>query len=111
MKNDDFIGPVNIGSEEMVTINQLVEAVGRIAKKDFSINHVSGPLGVRGRNSDNTLIRNVLAWEYEWSLEKGLESTYAWISAQIQSNKLSQPEYLSREFIIYDTYFCNRSSL
>ena len=89
MKNDDLIGPVNIGSEEMVTINQLVEAVGRIAKKDFSINHVSGPLGVRGRNSDNTLIRNVLAWEYEWSLEKGLESTYAWISAQIQSNKLS----------------------
>ena len=89
MKNDDFIGPVNIGSEEMVTINQLVEAVGKIANKEFSINHISGPLGVRGRNSDNTLIRNVLAWEYEWSLEKGLESTYAWINAQIQSDKLS----------------------
>ena len=89
MNNKDFIGPVNIGSEEMVTINQLVEAVGKIASKEFSINHIPGPLGVRGRNSDNTLIRSVLEWEYEWSLEKGLESTYAWINTQIQSKKLS----------------------
>jgi GDP-D-mannose 3',5'-epimerase len=88
MNNDDFIGPVNIGSEEMVTINQLVAEVGKIAKKEFSINHIPGPLGVRGRNSDNTLIRSVLEWEYEWSLEKGLESTYAWIDKQIQFKKL-----------------------
>lgn len=87
MKNDNFIGPVNIGSEEMVTINQLVEEVGKIASKEFSINHIPGPLGVRGRNSDNTLIRSVLEWDYEWSLEKGLKKTYAWIDAQIQSKK------------------------
>ena len=89
MKNDDFIGPVNIGSEEMVTINQLVESVGKIANKDFSINHIPGPLGVRGRNSDNTLIRSVLSWEYEWSLEEGLRNTYAWIDTQILSKKRS----------------------
>jgi nucleoside-diphosphate-sugar epimerase len=88
MSNDDFAGPVNIGSEEMVTINQLVAAVGKIAKKEFSINHIPGPLGVRGRNSDNTLIRSVLEWEYEWSLERGLKSTYAWIDTQIQFKKL-----------------------
>ena len=85
MSNVDFIGPVNIGSEEMVTINQLVEAVGKVAKKEFLINHIPGPLGVRGRNSDNTLIRSVLKWEYEWSLEEGLSSTYAWINQQILS--------------------------
>jgi nucleoside-diphosphate-sugar epimerase len=89
MSNDNFIGPVNIGSEEMVTINQLVQEIGKIAGKKFSVIHIPGPLGVRGRNSDNTLIRSVLEWEYEWSLEDGLKSTYAWIEKQIQSkNKL-----------------------
>lgn len=85
MNNDNFIGPVNIGSEEMVTINQLVQEIGKIAGKKFSVNHIPGPLGVRGRNSDNTLIRSVLEWDYEWSLEDGLKSTYAWIEEQIQS--------------------------
>lgn len=85
MNNDDFIGPVNIGSEEMVTINQLVEVVGKIAKKEFLIKHIPGPLGVRGRNSDNTLIRSVLDWEYEWSLEDGLRTTFAWINDQIRA--------------------------
>ena len=89
MNNDNFIGPVNIGSEEMVTINQLVQEIGKIAGKKFSVNHIPGPLGVRGRNSDNTLIRSVLEWDYEWSLEDGLKTTYAWIEEQIQSkNKL-----------------------
>jgi GDP-D-mannose 3',5'-epimerase len=89
MSNDNFIGPVNIGSEEMVTINQLVQEIGKIAGKKLSVVHIPGPLGVRGRNSDNTLIRSVLEWEYEWSLEDGLKSTYAWIEKQIQSkNKL-----------------------
>ena len=83
MKNDSFIGPVNIGSEEMVTINQLVQVVGSIAEKEFSIKHIPGPLGVRGRNSDNTLIKSVLDWEYEWSLDEGLRSTYRWINEQI----------------------------
>lgn len=85
MNSDSFIGPVNIGSEEMVTINQLVEVVGKIAEKNFSIKHIPGPLGVRGRNSDNTLIRNVLNWEYEWSLVEGLRITYEWIHGQIHS--------------------------
>jgi GDP-D-mannose 3', 5'-epimerase len=87
MNSDNFIGPVNIGSEEMVTINQLVEEIGKIAGKKFSVDHIPGPLGVRGRNSDNTLIRSVLEWEYEWSLEDGLRTTYAWVEKQIQSKK------------------------
>jgi nucleoside-diphosphate-sugar epimerase len=85
MSNDSFMGPVNIGSEEMVTINQLAEVVGRLAEKEFSIKHIPGPLGVRGRNSDNTLIRSVLGWEYAWSLEEGLRSTYTWINDQIHA--------------------------
>ena len=64
----DFIGPVNIGSEEMVTINQLSEMVMKVAKKNITINHIPGPLGVRGRNSDNTLIQEKLGWEPHYPL-------------------------------------------
>jgi nucleoside-diphosphate-sugar epimerase len=78
-----FIGPVNIGSEEMVTINQLVELTAKIADKTISKKHIPGPLGVRGRNSDNTLIREVLDWNYEQNLETGLKKTYDWILNQI----------------------------
>jgi nucleoside-diphosphate-sugar epimerase len=79
----DFTGPVNIGSEEMVTINQLVETVARVAGKTININHIDGPLGVRGRNSDNTLIKEKLDWTYTMSLEEGLRRTYEWISKQV----------------------------
>ena len=81
--NSNFTGPVNIGSEEMVTINQLVEMIMRIAGKKVSIKHIPGPLGVRGRNSDNRLIKEKLGWVPSSRLEDGLRSTYEWIEAQI----------------------------
>ena len=84
MMQDSFFGPVNIGSEEMVTINSLVEKVSSIAGKTIAINHISGPLGVRGRNSDNSLIREKLDWNYSMTLEDGLKRTYDWICSQLQ---------------------------
>lgn len=83
----DFEGPVNIGSEEMVTINQLVAMVADIAGKTIAVNHIPGPTGVRGRNSDNRLIAERLGWAPSRSLRQGLESTYAWIEAQLHSNQ------------------------
>jgi nucleoside-diphosphate-sugar epimerase len=79
-------GPFNIGSEEMVTINQLVDLVADIAGKRIGKNHVPGPQGVRGRNSDNRLIREKLGWEPSRSLRAGLEPTYQWIAAQAARN-------------------------
>lgn len=90
LMNSDFIGPVNIGSEEMVTIDKLAHKVMRIAGKKLSIRHVPGPLGVRGRNSDNRLIREKLGWEPTMSLSEGLAKTYPWIAEQVK--KLSQVE-------------------
>ena len=84
LMDSDFSGPVNIGSEEMVTINQLAETVMEIADKDLSIHHIDGPLGVRGRNSDNALIREKLGWAPEQPLKEGLAKTYAWISEQAE---------------------------
>lgn len=80
----DFMGPVNIGSEEMVTINKLAEMVITIAKKQLTIKNVPGPTGVRGRNSDNALIRQKLGWAPSAALQDGLEITYAWIQGQVQ---------------------------
>ena len=84
----DFIGPVNIGSEEMVTINQLAEMVMEIAGKRLKIKHIPGPLGVRGRNSDNRLIKEKLGWEPSYPLKNGLEKTYEWIEEQIINHRL-----------------------
>jgi len=83
MMESDFIGPVNIGSEEMVTINQLVDTAAKVAGKKVSKNHIDGPLGVRGRNSNNDLIRNELGWDYSQTLEEGIRKTYDWIKEQI----------------------------
>ena len=87
MMDSDFIGPVNIGSEEMVTINQLVDITARVAEKEVTKIHIDGPLGVRGRNSNNDLIREKLNWEYEMTLEEGIRYTYRWINEQIQSSR------------------------
>jgi GDP-D-mannose 3',5'-epimerase len=89
MMESDFIGPVNIGSEEMVTINQLVEITAKVAEKEVTKIHIDGPLGVRGRNSNNDLIREKLGWNYEQTLEEGIRYTYYWISEQtnIQETK------------------------
>jgi GDP-D-mannose 3',5'-epimerase len=81
----DFPGPVNVGSDEMVSINQLAEMIGKISGKQFSIRHIEGPLGVRGRNSDNRLIRQKLGWAPSAPLSAGLEKTYAWIENQVRA--------------------------
>jgi GDP-D-mannose 3',5'-epimerase len=78
----DFAGPVNIGSEEMVTINGLAEMAMEIAGKKLNLRHIPGPLGVRGRNSDNRLIAEKLRWAPSCSLKAGLESTYRWVARQ-----------------------------
>jgi GDP-D-mannose 3', 5'-epimerase len=79
----DFTGPVNIGSEEMVSINELVDTVAAVAGKNVNVKHIDGPLGVRGRNSDNDLIREKLGWDYEQSLAQGIAITYDWIANEI----------------------------
>src|SRR6516225_7430188 len=84
LMESDFSGPVNIGSEEMVTINQLAEIVMSVAGKKLGLNHISGPLGVRGRNSDNRLISEKLNWKPSRPLREGLEKTYRWISEQVE---------------------------
>ena len=84
LMNSDFLGPVNIGSDEMVSINQLAEIAMKIANKKQRIKHIPGPLGVRGRNSDNSLIKVKLGWEPNWPLQKGLEITYKWINSNVK---------------------------
>ena len=83
MSIPDFIGPMNIGSEEMVTINQLVKIACSVGGKEVRTTHINGPVGVRGRNSNNDLIRQKLSWDYSWSLEKGIAETYRWIESQV----------------------------
>jgi nucleoside-diphosphate-sugar epimerase len=85
-----FAGPVNIGSEEMVTINQLVDLVADIAGKRIIKMHVSGPQGVRGRNSDNRLIQQKLEWAPSLPLRNGMEITYSWIESQVGSNSVEE---------------------
>jgi GDP-D-mannose 3', 5'-epimerase len=87
LMESNFAGPVNIGSEEMVTINQLVEIVTEIANKRLRVRHVDGPLGVRGRNSDNRLIRQKLDWAPSLPLRNGLEITYRWITQQVAAQQ------------------------
>lgn len=82
----EFAGPVNIGSDEMVTINRLVDMVADIAGKRIKKVHIPGPLGVRGRNSDNHLIRESLGWAPSSRLRDGLEVTYAWVESQVRRN-------------------------
>jgi len=83
LTRSDWLGPVNIGSDEMVTINQLASMIASIAGKEISINHISGPQGVRGRNSDNRLYEKKLGWRVSEPLIRGLERTYPWIQKQV----------------------------
>ncbi|MFZ2167374.1 MAG: NAD-dependent epimerase/dehydratase family protein [Minisyncoccia bacterium] len=87
LMDSDFIGPVNIGSEEMVSINQLVEMVADIAGKNININHIPGPLGVRGRNSHNALIQEKLGWSPTQPLRDGMSKTYHWVHEQVQKKR------------------------
>jgi GDP-D-mannose 3', 5'-epimerase len=83
LMRSDFSGPVNIGSEEMVTINQLTSMIMSIASKTLSVRHIPGPLGVRGRNSDNRLIEKSIGWAPSQPLRDGLAKTYTWIERQV----------------------------
>jgi GDP-D-mannose 3',5'-epimerase len=83
LMRSNFIGPVNIGSDEMVTIDQLVDIVAQVAGKKIIKKHIPGPEGVRGRNSENSLIKEKLGWAPSNSLIWGIEKTYPWIVSQI----------------------------
>jgi GDP-D-mannose 3',5'-epimerase len=87
LMESEFTGPINIGSEEMVTINRLAEIVMEIAKKKLNIKHISGPQGVRGRNSDNKLIRKILNWSPSLNLKEGIKKTYQWIEKKVEESK------------------------
>jgi nucleoside-diphosphate-sugar epimerase len=89
MRSDYFL-PLNLGSDRMVTINELAHIIAGIAGIEISIKHIDGPMGVRGRNSDNTRLREVLKWEPRLTLEQGLTPTYQWIEQQV-SKKLGLP--------------------
>jgi GDP-D-mannose 3', 5'-epimerase len=84
LMRSDHHEPLNLGQDRMVTINELADIVAAIAKIRITKKHVPGPQGVRGRNSDNTRLRQVLKWEPEISLENGLAKTYAWIEEQVR---------------------------
>ncbi len=84
LMESNFVGPVNVGSEEMVTINHLAEMAMEISGKKIRIKNIPGPTGVRGRNSDNKLIREKLNWEPSMPLKEGLTQTFHWISAQVK---------------------------
>jgi len=83
LMDSEFLGPVNIGSEEMVTINELVDIITDISGKKITKKHIDGPLGVRGRNSDNKLIKEKIGWAPSTSLKDGLLETYDWINKQV----------------------------
>jgi GDP-D-mannose 3', 5'-epimerase len=85
LMRSDVPEPLNIGSEELVTINQLADAIMGIAGKRLIKNHIAGPTGVRGRNSHNQLIRDRLAWAPSAALHDGLQRTYAWVEQQVRA--------------------------
>jgi GDP-D-mannose 3',5'-epimerase len=86
LMQSDFPGPVNIGTEEIITIDQMVDMVAEIAGKQIGKKHVLGPIGVQGRGSDNRLIREKLNWEPTGKIRAGLEKTYPWIEAQVKNS-------------------------
>jgi nucleoside-diphosphate-sugar epimerase len=90
LMRSDHVSPLNLGSDRMVTINELAHMVAGIAGIDITIKHIEGPQGVRGRNSDNTRLRAVLKWEPRLTLEEGMKRTYGWIEQQV-SQKLGLP--------------------
>jgi nucleoside-diphosphate-sugar epimerase len=94
LMRSDFTGPVNIGSDEMVTINQMARMVIGVSGKKIDLAHIPGPTGVRGRNSDNRLIEAKLGWRPTRKFIEGLERTYAWIEGQVaqQNTSVLAPE-------------------
>jgi GDP-D-mannose 3',5'-epimerase len=87
LMESDFVGPVNIGSEEMIAIDLLASMVMDVAGKELRVDHIPGALGVRGRNSDNRLCRRVLGWSPSAPLRAGVEKTYGWTAAQVRARE------------------------
>jgi len=87
LMRSDFRDPLNLGQDRMVTINQLADIVAEIAGIKITKKHIDGPMGVRGRNSDNTLLKKTLGWEPAISLEQGLAETYPWIESQVRQKQ------------------------
>jgi GDP-D-mannose 3',5'-epimerase len=84
LTRSNFSGPVNIGSDEMVSLNALASMIIKLAGKNLAVAHIPGPLGVRGRNSDNDLIKQKLEWAPTRPLKEGMAATYAWIAEQVK---------------------------
>jgi nucleoside-diphosphate-sugar epimerase len=90
--DSDFKGPVNIGSDEMISINDLARMVIGISKKELTVKNISGPLGVRGRNSDNNLYLEKIGWRVSESLKSGIEKTFNWINKQVKAQSQQNVE-------------------
>ncbi len=84
LMHSDYHEPLNLGQDRMISINELIDILASIAGIQVYKNHILGPQGVRGRNSDNTLVRKILDWEPAISLEQGLVQTYSWIENQVK---------------------------
>jgi len=92
LMRSDFSEPLNLGQDRMVTINELADIIAEIAGVKITKKHIDGPMGVRGRNSDNTKLREVLGWEPKISLEDGLKKTYDWIETQVREKIQNKTE-------------------
>src|SRR6185436_13166935 len=95
LMESDFSGPINIGSEEMISINDFAKMVISVSGKSISIKNIKGPTGVRGRNSDNALIKEKLGWAPSQPLRVGVEETYNWIVSQIEKKHQLESKSLS----------------
>jgi GDP-D-mannose 3', 5'-epimerase len=87
IRSDNFMGPVNIGSEEMISINNFAKMIATLSGKNITVNNIPGPTGVNGRNSDNRLIKEKLNWEPKYNLLEGITLTYEWIQKQTQNDQ------------------------
>jgi nucleoside-diphosphate-sugar epimerase len=84
LMQSDYPHPLNIGQDRLISINELVSVVSRLAEYEIEIEHIDGPQGVRGRNSDNTRLYEILRWQPRITLEEGLKRTYAWIEQEVR---------------------------
>ena len=90
----------------MVTINELVDTAAKVANKKIDKDHIEGPLGVRGRNSNNDLIREKLGWDYSQTLEEGIRKTYNWIMSQIAKEIANDADMSDKKYLAYGN--CNK---
>ena len=97
LMRSDYGAPLNLGRDDLISINQLADLIAQIAQVRIIKKHVSGPQGVRGRNSDNTRLRRVLGWEPNVSLETGLAHTYTWVEAQVHQKRVDESAMLSSQ--------------